>query len=402
MRRRIIRALATAVWVVCAGLAALFPSVSGPWLSALVLPVAAAGFSWRGGAGSAAAGLSLMLCLLLAARGVPVWRLAGAATAFIAVALLCLSEERLLRARLRREGERAQDLERQAGLQEIEKERRRLSIQAREESIGEIGELYQLSMRLLATLDWEQAHPVIEEALVRWIPTLRGEERTRTLQRIHALVDQGQVSVEPLVQSMPLAGTDFQARDRWAIVSGQLALGLQRVALYGQVQKSATHDGLTGLLVRRTFRERLQEEAERSVRRSVPMTFLMVDLDRFKQVNDTYGHLVGDVVLREVANLIRGSVREMDLVARYGGEEFGVLLPEADRDLGFQIAERIRRTIESAPIRAYDEEIHMTVSVGVALCPAQTSDAEELVEKADQAMYRAKETGRNKTVLAES
>ena len=342
-----------------------------------------------------------MVCLWLAVRGVMVWRLAGAATAFIAVALLCLRKERKFCARFRQEGERAQDLERQAGLQEIEKERRRLSIQAREESIGEIGELYQLSMRFLATLDWEQARQITEEALVRWIPALRGEERTRYLQQIRALVEQGQVSVEALIQSMPLAGTDFQARDRWAIVSGQLALGLQRVALYRQVQESATHDGLTGLLVRRTFRERLKEEAERSVRRSAPMTFLMVDLDRFKQVNDTYGHLVGDVVLREVANLIRGSVREMDLVGRYGGEEFGVLLPEADRDLGFQIAERIRRTIESAPIRAYDEEIHMTVSVGAALCPALTSDAEELVEKADQAMYRAKETGRNKTVVAE-
>ena len=401
MRRGIIRAATAAGWVLCAGAAVLFPSASGPWISALVLPVAAAGLSWRGGMGRVAAGLSLMVCFGVAARGVPIWRFAGAATAFIGVALLCLRKERLFRAQLQREGERAQDLERQAGLQKIEMEQRHLSIQTKEESIGEIGELYQLSKRFLATLDWEQAAQITEEALVRWIPTLCGEERVRYLQRIRTLVDQGQVSVEALIQSMPLAGTDFQARDHWAIVSGQLALGLQRVALYRQVQESATHDGLTGLLVRRTFWERLQEEVERAVRRSASLSFLMVDLDRFKQVNDTYGHLVGDVVLREVANLIRSSVREMDLVGRYGGEEFGVLLPEADRDLGSQIAERIRRTIELASIRAYDEEIHMTVSVGVALCPAQTSDAEELVEKADQAMYRAKGMGRNRTVLAE-
>ncbi len=401
MRRRIIRAVALAGWALCAGVSAAAPQSSGPWVSAMVLPVAAAGLSWRGGRGRHWAAASLLVCLWLVFRGVPAWRLVGAATAFIAIGILCVWKERSFRSNLRRQGERAKELERQAVLQEEEKERRRLSIQKKEEAIGEIGELYQLSKRFLATLDWEQARQIAEEALARWIPTLRGEERVRTLRRLRELVEGGQVSVEALIQAMPLAGTDFPSRDRWAIVSGQLALGLQRVALYGQVQESATHDGLTGLLVRRTFQERLQEEVERALRQSAPVTFLMVDLDRFKQVNDTYGHLVGDVVLREVATLIRGSVREMDLVGRYGGEEFGVLLPAADRELGIQIAERIRRTIESTPIRAYDEEIHVTVSVGVALVPLQASEAEELVEKADQAMYRAKEMGRNRTVLAE-
>lgn len=347
----------------------------------------------------AAVAAGLLGCLWLVFQGVPVWHLAGAAAAFIAIGFLCVWKERSFRLSLRQQGERAEELERQVALQEKEKERRHLSIQTKGEAIGEIGELYQLSKRFLATLDWEQARQITEEVLARWIPTLRGEERVRTLRRLRELVDGGQVSVEALIQAMPLAGIDSPSKDRWAIVSGQLALGLQRVALYGQVQESATHDGLTGLLVRRTFRERLQEEVERAMRQSVPVTFLMVDLDHFKQVNDTYGHLVGDVVLREVAMLIRGSVREMDLIGRYGGEEFGVLLPAADRELGIQIAERIRRTVESAPIRAYDEEIHMTVSVGAALVPLQASEAEELVEKADQAMYRAKEMGRNKTVL---
>ena len=401
MRHRVVRAAAAGGWILCAGVAAASPSASGPWVSGMAVSVAAAGLSWRGGRGRHWAAASLLLCLWLVFRGVPVWRLAGPATVFIVIGLLCAGKERSFRSELRRQGERAEGLALRAKQQEADKERRRLSIQEKEGAIGEIGELYQLSKRFLATLDWEQAQQIADEALARWIPTLRGEEKSRYLRRLRELVDSGHVSVEALIQSMPLAGTDFPSRDRWAIVSGQLALGLQRVALYGQVQESATHDGLTGLLVRRTFRERLQEEVERGIRQSAPVTFLMVDLDRFKQVNDTYGHLVGDVVLREVATLIRGSVREMDLVGRYGGEEFGVLLPAADRELGIQIAERIRRTIESAPIRAYDEEIHMTVSVGAALCPAQASEAEELVEKADQAMYRAKEMGRNRTVLWE-
>ena len=181
---------------------------------------------------------------------------------------------------------------------------------------------------------------------------------------------------------------------------GQLALGLQRIALYRRIQNSATHDGLTGLLTRRSFLERLTEETERTLRRSDSAAFLMVDLDRFKLVNDTYGHLVGDVVLREVSRIIRRSVREVDVVGRYGGEEFGVLLPGANEPLGLQIAERVRRAIAICLIRAYDETVRITVSVGIALCPQHAAAAEQLVEQADQAMYQAKFLGRDRVVLA--
>lgn len=401
MQRRLIRIGAAAGWALCAAMAAAFPDFSGPWISGMALPVAAAGLSWRGGKAGWFSAAGLLLCGWLLLRGVPAWHLAGAATALIGIPLICYAKELSFRSELVELVGRERELEEEAARQKKQIAEGSSSLQDRESSIGEIGELYQLSKRFLATLDWEQAQQITEEALSRWIPTLKGEERQKYLQRIKELVDRGQVSVEALIHAMPLAGTDFSSRERWAIVSGQLALGLQRVALYRQVQESSTHDGLTGLLVRRTFRERLEEETERAVRRGVPVTFLMVDLDKFKDVNDTYGHLVGDVVLKEVAQLIRGSVREMDLVGRYGGEEFGVVLPEAEKELGVQIAERIRRTIESTPIRAYDEEIRMTVSVGVALCPSQASTAEDLVEKADQAMYRAKGMGRNRTILAE-
>ncbi len=402
MRRRLIQFIAVAGGPFCAMLALCSPGAYGPWVSGLVVPVVSAGLGWRGGRARHAAVLALFVCAALVLWcSVASWELAGAITAFVGVAFLCTSKERASRTKLRALGEERELLLRQLAAQEEQEKLLQAGLRRKEEAVGEIGELYQLSKRFLATLDWETAKQITDEVLIKGISTLDEAERQRYLEQVKQLVDNGQISVEALIHCMPLAGTDFATRDRWSIVSGQLALGLQRIALYEQVQELATHDGLTGLLVRRTFNERLREEVERSNRRSTPVTFLMVDLDRFKQVNDTYGHLVGDVVLREVAALIRGSVREMDLVGRYGGEEFGVLLPDAEKDLGVQIAERIRKTIESAPIRAYDEEIHMTVSIGVALCPAHASTAEELVEKGDQAMYRAKNTGRNSTVVSE-
>lgn len=401
MGRRLIRIGAVAVWLIAVGIAVRQPASCGPWLSALALPIIAALFFWERRAARLFIAGGLLLEIWLAFRGVPAWRLIAPAAVWIGVAFLCLRKEGAFRLQLRQLSEREASLKQRLQERETEKGRRRLSLEKREASILEIGELYQLSKRFLATLDWGPARQITEEALAEWVPSLRSEERERYLHRVGEWVGRGQVSVEALIQGMPLAGTDFLSRERWSIVSGQLALGLQRVALYRQVQELATHDGLTGLLVRRTFLERLHEEADRALQRSTPVVFLMVDLDHFKQVNDTYGHLVGDVVLMEVASLIQGSVREMDLVGRYGGEEFGVVLPEAGMDLGVQIAERIRRTIEAAPIRAYDEEIHMTVSVGVALCPGQAKAAEELIEKADQAMYQAKGMGRNRTVSAE-
>ncbi len=401
MGRRLIRSGVVAGWLIAAWMAVWQPSSGGPWLSVLLLPVAAAIFFWKKQAGGLLIAGSLFLEVWFAFRGVPVWRLVGSATAMLGVAFLCLRKEESFLSELRGLSEREETLKQRLQAGEAEKTRRRGSLEKREASILEIGELYQLSKRFLATLDWGPARQITEEALSEWVPSLRTEERERYLGRVGEMVDRGQVSVEALIQGLPLAGTDSPSRERWSIVSGQLALGLQRVALYRQVQESATHDGLTGLLVRRTFLERLHEEVDRALQRSTPVVFLMVDLDRFKQVNDTTGHLVGDVVLREVAALIRGSVREMDLVGRVGGEEFGVVLPDAGMDLGTQIAERIRRTVEAAPIRAYDEEIRMTVSVGIALCPDQARSPEELIEKADQAMYQAKGMGRNRTVSAE-
>lgn len=160
-------------------------------------------------------------------------------------------------------------------------------------------------------------------------------------------------------------------------------------------------DGLTGLLNHREFYRRLREELERSRRYNRAFCLLMLDLDRFKEVNDTYGHLVGDETLCSVAALIREEVRMVDLVARYGGEEFAIILPETSYAGGVHIAERIRQTIESQKIScAGGVAVNVTVSIGIAVFPVDGRTEETLMAAADEALYMAKHTGRNRVVRA--
>lgn len=169
-----------------------------------------------------------------------------------------------------------------------------------------------------------------------------------------------------------------------------------------RLEQLAQTDPLTQLLNRRALTERISAEMERALRYDATLALLMIDLDHFKRVNDTHGHLVGDDVLRDMGELLRSMIRTNDIVARYGGEEFLVLLPETD-DAGAEgFAERIRQTVEAAPFArdAMVEPLRMTCSVGVALFPAaRVETAEDLLARADSALYRAKADGRNRVRL---
>ena len=182
------------------------------------------------------------------------------------------------------------------------------------------------------------------------------------------------------------------------IVANQLSLQFSRIHLYSQVEALAVTDALTGLSVRGHFMERAREELTRSKRHGLVCSLLMTDLDLFKQKNDTYGHLVGDVVLREVARLLQRHLREIDLIARYGGEECMLLLIETGIEQALSIAERLKQLVGVHPIRAYDEVLMQTISIGVAEFPSQAQTLEALIERADQALYAAKRAGRNRVV----
>lgn len=159
-----------------------------------------------------------------------------------------------------------------------------------------------------------------------------------------------------------------------------------------QLKALATTDGLTGLKNHRTFKERLAEEYERSTRYNHPLSLMLMDVDKFKSFNDTFGHPAGDRVLRQVADRIKESTRTTDLVARYGGEEFVVMLPSTDRDDAFRLAERVREGVEEAPW----EQREITVSVGVGTLTDLVKSQEEFVSLTDEALYHSKLTGRNR------
>jgi len=175
----------------------------------------------------------------------------------------------------------------------------------------------------------------------------------------------------------------------------QFLLEMKKALLYETVERLAITDSLTGLYVRRYFSERAAEEAKRSKRHKFNFAFLLFDIDDFKRANDTYGHLVGDVVLKEIGRIIKESVREIDLACRYGGEEFALVLPETGPESAKVVAERIRKKVEAYTFKAYDETVRLTISVGAASYPQDSADFAGLIEKADAALYAAKKSGKN-------
>lgn len=190
-------------------------------------------------------------------------------------------------------------------------------------------------------------------------------------------------------------GVAAQDKEKVMILSHQFALAMRRVVLYQEVEKLSITDSLTTLHTRRYFRDRLQEEIKRSENKGFMLSLLMVDVDNFKQFNDDYGHLTGDQVLKEAGKIINENIREIDIAGRFGGEEFCVMLPETDSH-GAQLAgERIRSSVEKAVIKAYDETVKITVSIGLATFPQDEKTTDALMDKADWALYRAKKRGRN-------
>jgi two-component system, cell cycle response regulator len=169
-------------------------------------------------------------------------------------------------------------------------------------------------------------------------------------------------------------------------------------AYHEEIYRLTTIDGLTQVYNKRYFLETLEREIGRAQRYRRDLSLIMFDIDHFKQVNDTYGHLAGDYVLKQLAVVIKSRIRREDILARYGGEEFAIVLPEIDNHNSMQFGEKIRRLTERAVFRFEDTDIPVTVSVGVASLKAELQDPLEFIKMADDNLYQAKSEGRNKVI----
>jgi len=185
-----------------------------------------------------------------------------------------------------------------------------------------------------------------------------------------------------------------------SIFAKQIGISLERARLFQEVQNLALIDPLTGLQNRRSLFELGRIEFSRAQRMNRPFCCMMLDLDHFKQINDNYGHPMGDQVLQEFAKRCKNSVREIDLIGRYGGEELLIFLPETDSETAMQVAERLRASIEETSMEVSSKEVNVTVSIGVSRKDENTLQLETLIARADQALYIAKHKGRNRIVIS--
>ena len=167
-------------------------------------------------------------------------------------------------------------------------------------------------------------------------------------------------------------------------------------AYHDEIYRLSITDNLTGIPNQRALRDELRRELSRARRHALPTTFLMLDIDRFKDVNDRFGHLAGDAVLARVASAVREATRDGDMVARYGGEEIAVLMPQTDLPEACGVAERIRTKIEALVTEYRGLSIGVTVSIGCASLRPEDADFEDLVKRTDDKLYEAKSAGRNR------
>lgn len=212
------------------------------------------------------------------------------------------------------------------------------------------------------------------------------------------LADHDKISVIFCADEAAVATLGAEDRVVLQAVASELVVAVENARLYRLTKRLSITDELTDLFNYRHLQQRLDDEIHRAERYGKRLSFLMLDIDDFKRVNDTHGHRVGDQVLSVVGQVLKATVREVDIVARYGGEEFSVILPETDAPGAFIAAEKIREAVSLHRFRDADDEpiIHVTISIGLASFPSHATDKESLLRAADDALYHAKATGKDR------
>jgi two-component system cell cycle response regulator len=275
---------------------------------------------------------------------------------------------------------------------------------------------YQVTVAEDGTKAWEilQQERPPELLILDWVmPGIDGTElcrRIRDRQRgpyQYILLVTAKDDKQDLVRGLEAGADDYLTKPfdrselRARLRVGRRILNLQADLIQAreELRFQATHDTLTGIWNRGALLDLLQRELQRAARSQSTTGILMLDLDHFKNINDTYGHLTGDIVLKEVARRMSRVIRSYDLVGRYGGEEFLIVLPGCDKNQVQNSAERIRTSILNAPVRAATSEIPATVSIGATVVGAGVTSEKQPLACADAALYQAKNAGRNRTVV---
>ncbi len=276
---------------------------------------------------------------------------------------------------------------------------------------------------VLATSDGEEAWQALHSddppklAILDWMmPKMDGVEVSRRLRNaldreyVYVLLLTAKGQKEDVIAGLEAGADDYLTKPFDALeLQARVRAGARIIHLQDElirareeIRKEATHDGLTGLWNRAAIMDALARELNRGERSGQCTGILMVDIARFKSINDTYGHLVGDDVLREAAHRLVSNVRSYDLVGRYGGEEFLVILPNCCLDCASARAERLRKLIAELPVETREAVVHVTMSGGVAASvQTASSDLNTLLKAADKALYAAKAGGRNQVRKAE-
>lgn len=254
----------------------------------------------------------------------------------------------------------------------------------------------------------ESGRPVIVTDIEKEGPARKNRPRYKTKSFVSIPLRMESRVIGVLNLSDKITGEVFSEEDLKLLLSlsNYASIAIERGVYYNMIEELkviSVTDELTGIFNRRYFQERLFEEAERAKRHSENFSIFIIDIDDFKALNDRYGHLVGDEVLKGTATAIRDAVRSIDVVARFGGEEFGVILPYTSKIDAFVIAERIRKGVEKygSVIKGMPFREWPTISLGVAEFPRDAETIEELLYKADKAMYMAKARGKNRVVVSE-
>lgn len=202
--------------------------------------------------------------------------------------------------------------------------------------------------------------------------------------------------MEKIQNNIPAEKRVFYQDEIGGLAERFYAMKAQMEENYRNLEKISFTDALTGLYNRRYFVQVARQQMQMSIRTKHPLCILIADVDHFKSINDTYGHLIGDEALKHAANMVRGSVRESDICARFGGEEFIVLLNNTSLENGAVLAEKMRAALEKTPCKTEADTLRMTISIGVSEIKPEEGGVNDAINFADRALYDAKSSGRNK------